>query len=487
MSEEETVHSENMAIEAALLWPLRSASILTVVALLLSLAFLGYTAWSGANKLGPVEQHVAHLRKLQDASTNIQNILVRHFETETAPKASEVKQVSDNLRELINEKGNLHPQTPVDLKEARSFLTLPKGNVRTGLLAALSIVNKTLKRENELQNTLIRQTRENAERELILAGCALLMLPLFAMFLIAYLRRNSTRSVGRLIALLENVGNLDFRPAEAVSGNDPLAGVYARYNVMAEKLKAATDNAEQHAQQLESQVRVASETLLQQQEELERSARLVAIGEFAARMAHELRNPISGISIALNNIETELPDGDMRERISLIAEETDRVTRLLNGLLERGKASPERPTKSNLKPLIGDVVRLFDYQLPGNIKINWSATDAECSAPRDTVRQVLINLLRNSKEALGEQEGHIWVQAERRDGMMVFSVEDDGPGYPEQLLTRGIQPFQTEKKGGTGLGMSVIQRLVNAAGGAISLSARADGGARATVTIPCGE
>lgn len=137
--------------------------------------------------------------------------------------------------------------------------------------------------------------------------------------------------------------------------------------------------------------------------------------------------------------------------------------------------------------LVGDIVRLFGYQLPERIQVTFDAEDRTCALPRDTIRQVLINLLRNSSEAIGEKPGTIRVDMHRENSHSILTVSDDGPGYPEALLSHGIRPFQTGKSGGTGLGLSVIQRLVHSAGGDIKLACAEGGGAQTTVILPCGD
>ncbi|PHP66964.1 hypothetical protein CSC94_10415 [Zhengella mangrovi] len=481
----ETAANRNGGIRRALLRPYRVATVLAAVALLLSLGFLAYTAWTSTNRLVPLERHIGHLAGLQQSSMDIQELLIRHFRENSAPEPAEVEKVARRLQALLDDHGALHDDTPGHIRQAMAFLAAPQGNIREGLLAALTVLRRTLKQENELQRVVVAQARRSAELELAVASISLLLLPAIAMFVLAYGRRHSFRSLGRLSQLLENVGNLEFRAATPDDAGDPLAPIYERYNEMAQKLRQAVDEADQREATLERQVRMASETLLRQQAELENGARLAAVGEFAARMAHELRNPISGISLALHNMQRELDDEDMRDRVSLIVSELERVTALLNGLLERGRFAPEDPVPVNLRQLAGDVVRLFGYQLDDRIAIFTDLEDTTCSLPRDTLRQVLVNLLRNASEALAGTGGTIRVAMHRENNRARLCVSDDGPGFPRAMLERGIRPFHSEKETGTGLGMSIVQRLVNAAGGDIEIGTSPEGGAMTTITMTC--
>lgn len=474
-------------VRGTLLKPFRLAAILAGIAMLLSLAFLGYSAWMTGSRLDPLERHIAHLQGLQEISLDIQGMLIRHFEEKTPPDPAELQKVSGNLEKLLEAGNHLQADTPDNLRKAQDLLAATDGDVQTSLLAVLSVIRQTLIAESALQRSAIVQIRQSAELELALASAAIVIAPILSMLLLAYFRRRTFRSVDQLSSLLENVGNLEFREPANIDADDPLLDVFTRYNAMSDKLREATELASRRTENLEKQVRAASETLLRQQAELENGARLAALGEFSGRLAHELRNPISGISVALHNMERELDDPDMVARMGMIAEEMDRVTRLLNSLLAKAPSAPEKPSRVSLESLAQNVVQLFEYQSPDRIGVRTHFDDAECLLPRDTARQVLINLLKNSRDAIGDRPGSIEVRFEHGDKACRMTVSDDGPGYPEELLHHGIKPFQSGKATGTGLGLSVVQRLVESAGGKLRLGNAPDGGAVTVVTFPCEE
>lgn len=475
------------ATQAYLLRPFRVAAALAFIALVVSLVALAVTAGSSVIRLRPLDRHLAHLQALQQASVDIQEILVRNFQDKSAPDHAAIDAAAIRLRDVLKRDGSLHSATPSHLREALGFLDSDSSDIQANLLAALSIVRQTLRDENAVQSTILATTRRSAETEALFAAAAMVIAPLAALLVIGVWKRRSFASIGRLSTLLDNVGNLEFQAVAPPAGvNDPLAEVFDRYNDMAARLTAAQRLTEQHAQMLRDQVRAASETLLSQQAEIERGARLAALGEFAAQLAHELRNPISGVSMALRNVEDEIDDPERRDRIAVIAAEMDRVTRLLNALLEKGRAAPETPTAIDTRKLVDDVASLFSYQLPGSIAVRAEVSSGLCVLPCDTVRQVLINLLRNSREAIADKAGEILIDMRRAGDLVTIKVSDDGPGYPDVMLSRGVRPFQTHKTTGVGLGMSVVQRLVHAAGGEVSLSRGVNGGAVTIVTLPCG-
>lgn len=475
----------NAGYRATMLRPFRMAAALTIVAMIMSLGFLSYMAWASGNRLDPLVSHLSHLNALQQSSVDIQELIIRHFEEQTDPQPGEITRISKQLKASLESGAYLHPDTPNRIRQAAEFVEYPQGNIKAGLLAALALIRQTIAQESELQRIALVATRRSANAELVVATTALLVVPAIALIMLVYLRRRTFASINQLSGLLENVGNLNFRSTGAVAPDDPFAGIYERYNDMTDRLRQAAQEADDHASKLESQVRAASETLLKQQAEFEANARLAAIGEFSARLAHELRNPISGISVALHNLEAELSDDDHKERIALMAEEMDRVTRLLNASLATSPSKPEVPTRIHTASLIDDVIRLFSYQLPPQVTISSEIEEHECLLPRDTIRQVLINLLKNACEAIGPNAGEIIVTVHRVGERFTLTVADSGPGYPEDLLKYGIRPFQSGKTFGTGLGLSIIKRLVNAAGGDIRLANGSHGGAHAVVTLPC--
>ncbi len=485
MADTHSNQRETERIRRTLLRPYRFASALTAAALLISLAFLAYTAWSTARRLDPIERHLGHLQALQEASLSIQQMLIDHVTGQTMPSADDIGSVRKRLADILKRGNQLHPDTPRHLSEARDLLSANVKDPRTGLLAALELIRKTLQQENTLQRGAVAETRHAARVEFLMAAVALLLAPLSTLLLLGHLRHRSFRSLEMLSRMLENVGNLDFRTLPPPEADDPLTDVFVRYNSMTEKLRRAQDETREQHETLERQVQLASETLLRQQSELAEGARLAALGEFSARVAHELRNPISGITLALRNLESEIDDRDQRERIRLVVDEMDRVARLLTSLLEQAPGAPETPAPVELDKLVDGIVRLFGYRVPENVEIRCDVESVVATLPPDTLRQILLNLLRNAAEAMEDGEGHIDVAMHCSDGVARLVVSDDGPGYPEDLLRHGIRPFHTKKMRGTGLGLAVIQRLAQSAGGEVKLSRAPGGGACATVTLPC--
>lgn len=476
-----------MSARTTLLQPLRVSVALATIALTLSLGFLALTAWHSAYRLDPLENHIRQIQGLQQTDINIGKLLTRHLANHQPPSPAELQHIRDELDGLLQQNAQLSPETPENLRMASDYLALPIDNPSSNLIGALSLIRKVLTQENILQRQAIETARQSADEEFTIALIALIATPIIALAVMAWLRRRAFRAVSRLSELLDNVASLRFVDIEPLSENDPLAPIYQHYNEMTASLRTVSQQSREQTDQLQSQVRAASETLLRQQAELENGAKMAAIGEFSARLAHELRNPVSGISVALRNMEVELDDPDHRERVGLIAEEMDRVTRLLNSLLQNKSFTLETPVLVSSDQLIGDVVKLFGYRLPEHVSITLDSQNNNIILPRDTVRQVLLNLLKNSCEAIGDHPGTIAVSFKVDDNTACLTVADTGPGYPETLLARGIRPFQSGKTDGVGLGLSIVQHLVRGTGGDIQFGRGPNGGAMTIIHFPCEE
>ena len=478
------ITASNGRVQTTLLRPLHVSIALAAVILTLSMGFVSYAAWRSTHSLDPIENNLRQIQLLQQTDNDIAEVLSRHLNDTQSLTAEETSTISADLRQLTEMRGFLHPETKQNLEIAQESLTPPFDNTKLALIEALSVIRTVLEQENELQHSAIEDARSSYQAEFQILLLAMLLTPVVFGFLIYFVYRHSFQTMTRLSQLLNNVGNLDFQAIEPENRNDPLSEVYQHYNEMTARLRAASAQTERHTTDLQNQVRAASETLLRQQAELENGAKLAAIGEFSARLAHELRNPISGISVALHNMEYEIEDADHKERIVLIAEEMDRVTRLLNALLLQKPTDPETPEQTSLRSLVGDILRLFGYRLPQNVRIHSEIEDATLLLPRDTMRQVLLNLLKNACEAIGDNEGGINVTATLNDNNVELTITDNGPGYPQELLENGIQPFRSEKLNGAGLGLSVTSRMIQGIGGTIKLGHTPTGGAKTQVIIP---
>ncbi|CAG1021472.1 partial Sporulation kinase D, partial [Methylococcales bacterium] len=285
--------------------------------------------------------------------------------------------------------------------------------------------------------------------------------------------------------LLERLTEENFTPIK-INHLDPLLlPVFDSYNQMVKHLAELEESKRLYAQSLQHEVRVATQALLEQQANLARSERLAAVGEMAAELAHEIRNPLAGIQMAFNNLRREINNEIQSERVELISSELKRLTVLLNDLLNQSKHSPENAKTFDLSVLIKDLVTLARYQIPENVLLNFETPQVLfVHLPESVIRQVLLNLILNSVEALEGNSGSIMIKAWIENASLILKVSDTGRGFPEDMLAYGIRPFRTSHAKGTGLGLAMVQRFIKNMDGTIKLANQEPQGACVIVSLP---
>lgn len=225
------------------------------------------------------------------------------------------------------------------------------------------------------------------------------------------------------------------------------------------------------------------------EEAVQRSKRLADLGEVAAGLAHELRNPLAAISgcVELLGGTKGLSEEDQRI-LGIVLRETSRLDQLLGRFLQFSRPTPPQRRPVDLAAVVAETVDVFagDPTAAGvAIERRLVRSPVECDA--DQLRQVLWNLLTNAAQAMREsgrgKRIRVACEPEPQGGATV-AVEDDGPGIPAEDLPRIFTPFFTTKGNGTGLGLAVVQRIVDAHGGSVSVRAGAGGGARFEVRLP---
>jgi signal transduction histidine kinase len=224
------------------------------------------------------------------------------------------------------------------------------------------------------------------------------------------------------------------------------------------------------------------------QARLAQSEKLAALGQLAATVAHEVRNPLAVIRSAAQDIADQLPaaDQDARRSCSFITAEIDRLTSVIGSLLALA-----RPLRVERHPVA--VGELFDRalllargapharQVPVQHRRPPGLPSLDIDA--DLICQVLIDLLSNAAEAV-ESGGEITLEAQAADGGVDIVVADSGPGIPPELRQRIFEPFFTTRPGGTGLGLAVARQIVEAHGGRINVGERPGGGAQFRLRLP---
>ena len=261
--------------------------------------------------------------------------------------------------------------------------------------------------------------------------------------------------------------------------SEELAGILASYNEVTERLKQSHDV-------LQGEVRRLRKELASKNRQLEQRKRLAALGEMAAGLAHEIRNPLGGIRLYADLLRRDL--SDRREQVELIDRIIDGV-RGMDGLVtdvlsmthtiepKFGRSDLAAIVSSSLG-LLGDVVENFDTEITFQ-----SPAEFELDCDRDMLGRAMLNLLRNAAEAAGKN-GRVTVDVFRKDGRAVIEIGDSGSGIASEIADKMFNPFFTTKDQGTGLGLSIVHRIIDAHDGTISVGRGNLGGALFTVKLP---
>jgi signal transduction histidine kinase len=239
------------------------------------------------------------------------------------------------------------------------------------------------------------------------------------------------------------------------------------------------------------------ERLQQQEREVLHAEQLAAVGQLAAGMAHELRNPLTAMKILVQGAmsgEGSPPDdgtcpGLSHRDLAVLEEEITRLEQLIQSFLDF--ARPPQPDKRvmDVRPLVEQTLAFTASRLAtASVQVEFRAPAAPVSAALDPAqfRQVLLNLVLNASDAM-PGGGTITVSLEQdADGWLTLEVADRGCGLPALLGERIFEPFVTTRETGLGLGLSICKRIAAAHGGALAAADRPGGGAVFTVRLPAG-
>ncbi|MBI1967517.1 MAG: GAF domain-containing protein [Gemmatimonadetes bacterium] len=230
---------------------------------------------------------------------------------------------------------------------------------------------------------------------------------------------------------------------------------------------------------------------LRVQRDLIAREKLATVGEIASGVAHEVNNPLAAIRMEAELLaRARKDDADTTAATSAIVHEVDRAARIVRSLLRLARRSDTTPTRVQLNELVRDVVEIRQRVLrPENVEFRVALDQAAppVLALGQELQQVVINLATNAEHAVrGRRPAVIQLSTQSRDGWVRLTVEDSGPGVPEPVRNRIFDPFFTTKgpDEGTGLGLTICQRVVAEVGGKIWLEESALGGAKFMVEIP---
>lgn len=317
-----------------------------------------------------------------------------------------------------------------------------------------------------LEMDALEDTRRELAVRLGLLAVAVIAAGLVAAF---FAGRTVARPIGEILAATDRFDPHAGRAPEVrPRGSDEIAVLAARFNRMMSRLQAA------HAEQTRARQKAVE------------TERLATMGSLVAGVAHEVNNPLAGLKNCVRRLErNDLPEVKRREYLALMEEGLERIGEVVRQLLDFGRPQPPR-----LEPLLASriasetmaLVRPILDRRGVTLELGGASEDASALADRRLLEQALVNLVLNAAYVTPDG-GRIRLRLRRRDGLVGVSVEDEGPGIPEEIRDRVLDPFfSTKPEGeGTGLGLSVTRTITDAHGGELTFEFPPSGGTVATV------
>ncbi len=373
-----------------------------------------------------------------------------------------------------------------DVKKLQQTFARALDGDSPSLMQSLATTRQLFARQRGEEEQLLEKIDQDSQLELQLA----IFLPLLTFLLIGligryFFRRNVLLPLHSLKDFLLSLAHGERQPIRQKVSDPVMQAVFDHYNRLVLRLKELEEEHQEYTERLEKQVRQTSSALLEQSHQLARGERLSAVAELAASTAHELRNPLTGIQFALDNILLDCESEDIQQRLQMVSQEIKRVTQHLNDLLTLTRTSSHPPEKINLKEMLQELRLFLQYQIPENIHLLYNIDSKFIvRLPETEFRLVLLNLLLNAVQSIGKQPGEVIVQVRKDRSHIVITIEDSGPGFSEELLQHGIRPFVSLKEQGTGLGLAMVQRFMKSQQGTIRLSNNEQGHACVTLVLP---
>jgi two-component system sensor histidine kinase AtoS len=219
---------------------------------------------------------------------------------------------------------------------------------------------------------------------------------------------------------------------------------------------------------------------------IRRSDRLIAMGEMAASIAHEIRNPLTGIKMLAQNVMDELtePNSEIVNLATMQINEVKRLDRIITEMLQFARPSEPSIKQQNLHEIIDSVLYLLEEKAKEmGIKFcKYYQARQQVSCDEAQFKQLLFNILINAMDA-SPQQGEITVTTKNNQSQTQIFIKDNGSGIPDAILGKIFNPFFTTKEKGTGLGLSIAHRIMTEHGGTISYVSSKDKGTTATITL----
>jgi nitrogen fixation/metabolism regulation signal transduction histidine kinase len=283
-----------------------------------------------------------------------------------------------------------------------------------------------------------------------------------------YLARRVTKRIARLATATERVAKGESGFAIPLRGNDEITELSASFNRMIEDIAEARDR-------------------------IVYLEKVSGWQDFARRLAHEIKNPLTPIRLAIQELRRRAPDGDpsfkhlVEDASDVVEEEIGALTRLVDEFSQFARLPEVIPTHVELRAFIEEFLAAYNrFEPDAHVSLSMPDRPVQAAIDRVLMRRVLSNLAMNAIQAAGKGKAKLWISCAviPPSESVEIRIEDNGPGIPPANAEKIFEPYFTTKPEGTGLGLAIVKKIVLQHGGTITLKRSHAGGAAFVILLP---
>lgn len=376
-----------------------------------------------------------------------------------------------DIRVLVNGR-ELYSSLPFEMSENILPETYPSDNYFAEInfeSVDYNVISQNFNLQDKIRGSLIisnlndrmNVNNTSAIMPLLMIGLTGLLIPLISFLIWS---KNLINSILRLVKATDEVSKGNYSHHIKRKRNDEMGALTNAFNNMTSSLKETNDS-------------------------LIRSGKLAAVGQFSAGIAHEIGNPMS---VILNHVQLMqsgyLSEEENTEYLNRMEDEVRRVNMMILKLLNFSKDENRKMLSLDVNLLIEDVIALFMPKFKRkNVRTLYrnKTESAVISGNRDSLKQVLYNLLNNAVEAIKESGGHIDIVLRENKGHVCIEISDDGIGMDDRTIEKIFDPFFSGKGGSnTGLGLGLSEKIIQQHQGTIDIKSELGKGSRFTLRFP---
>ncbi|MEQ8567425.1 MAG: ATP-binding protein [Deltaproteobacteria bacterium] len=313
------------------------------------------------------------------------------------------------------------------------------------------------------------RTEDQRSRTFYLTYIAISAFVLFLSLAVGYLlARSVTRRVSQLALATERVAKGESGFTVPLGGDDEITELTNGFNRMIEEVAEARDR-------------------------IVYLEKVSGWQEFARRLAHEIKNPLTPIRLAIQELRRRAPDSEPRfkklvdDASDVVEEEIGALTRLVGEFSQFARLPEVTPSPVDASRFVHAFLNAYNgFEPDAAVEVDLPADPLTIAVDRVLMRRVLANLVMNGIQAAGKGNAKLWIRIARipATGLVEIRVEDNGPGVPQDVAEKVFEPYYTTKTEGTGLGLAIVKKIVLQHGGSIALRRSPVGGASFVILLP---